>query len=186
MPNHCENDLDVTGDPAILRAFTEFARAPEGATDMEGPSLLSAHRFIPYPEEFANNRLVCPKCAHTSIVDAPGGLSFEACPKCGESMKDGYNRGGYEWCVAHWGTKWGLYDVVVTGGGPAEGEIGYTFLTAWAPPSPVILAMSERFPSLKFVLRYFEGGVGFQGEILFEEGMEQEIWQGDYHGDRGG
>ena len=45
MPNHCEQDLIISGPTADLAAFKDVAR--------EGDKLLSANKFIPYPANLA-------------------------------------------------------------------------------------------------------------------------------------
>ena len=182
MPNHVENDLVIRGDPETLRAFVAYAEGPKGtAVESTETELLSAHRFIPYPEEYQGGPK-CEKCGY----EAPTTELFATCPTCNTGCKDGYNRGGYDWCIEHWGTKWGLYDVEATDAGFEDGHIGYTFLTAWSPPVPVIQAMSERFPSLRFSLDYFEGGAGFMGSQEYDGGELVEEGSSPYHGDRGG
>ena len=37
--------------------------------------------------------------------------------------------------------------------------------TAWSPPFPVIVALSEKFPNLLLSLHYEEPGVGFRGDF---------------------
>jgi hypothetical protein len=44
MPNHVDHDLVVTGPADVLDEFEKFA--------VDGDCLLSADRFIPYPEHF--------------------------------------------------------------------------------------------------------------------------------------
>src|SRR3972149_4752136 len=80
MPNWCSNDLWVRGPKRSLHEFAEYARGPGGGpwSDEEA---LSAHKFIPYPEQYKN-----------------------ALEKGGYA----YNR---KWCVDNWGTKWGFCNV---------------------------------------------------------------------------
>ena len=111
---------------------------------------------------------------------------FPNCPNCGGSAKDGYNRGGYDWCIKNWGTKWGLYEVELVEDLSEHGRLEYTFCTAWAPPILVIQAMSKQFPSLSFAMDYFEGGMGFMGSCEYENGQEVEAASAPYHGNRGG
>lgn len=88
MPNYCEHDFWVKGEKEELCAFLEFAR--------EGDNILSANKFIPYPEKFRRMDEKCRK------MEAKG-VSFDKIPK------DGFNSGGYEWCNANWGEwDWGL------------------------------------------------------------------------------
>lgn len=189
MPNHVENDLVVHGDPETLKAFADFAKGPGGTVVANPPdtpeTLLSAHKFIPLPEHFLADRYTCEKCsfqASRGRSDKTG----QRCPNCDSYLKDWYNSGGYDWCIEHWGTKWGFYEIELECADFEEGEIRYTFQTAWSPPIPVIQAMSKRFPSLSFALDYFEGGMGFMGSFMYENGQEVDSGTAPYHGNRGG
>lgn len=186
MPNHVENDLEIRGDAETLRPFVAYAEGPAGtAVGQKETELLSAQRFIPFPPEYQVRHMVCPQCGYDA-GDQKDEDAWPRCPECDVALKDWYNRGGYDWCCEHWGTKWGLYDVKATDAGFEDGHIGYFFRTAWAPPTPVIEAMSKRFPSLEFKLSYFEGGMDFQGVDAFRGGEVLEHHEGEYHGDRGG
>jgi hypothetical protein len=46
--------------------------------------------------------------------------------------------------------------------------------------------MGELFPDLVFDLRYFEGGMQFNGIYRIENGQVADERSGDYFGDRGG
>lgn len=173
MPNHVENDLVIQGDPEVLRAFTEFAKGPAG-TALEGEpeakeDILSAQRFVPFPPEYLVRHMVCPQCGHDA-GNRTDEMSWPRCPQCDVPCQDWYNRGGYDWCIKNWGTKWGMYEIELTDEDFEGGRIGYTFQSAWSPPTPVIQAMSKRFPPLTFYLDYFEGGAGFMGSCEYENG----------------
>lgn len=171
MPNWCECDLDVEGRRGDVTGFLEFLG--------EG---FDFNRFVPYPKRFA-----APDEEARQWVEA-NGLNAR---NWHERPKDGFNQGGYEWCIEHWGTKWNACDVSMPEL-PADGngvdflEVEITFRTAWSPPLPVILAASKRFPELVFVLKYFERGVGFNGRFHCEAGQVVSDESGDYFGDRGG
>ena len=184
MPNHVENDLVITGPNEDLLAFKEFARGPAGSNSTSREAILSAHKFIPMPDDFWLNDFVCPECAYREAKKDDDDWG-RRCPACDKSfLKDGFNRGGYQWCVAHWGTKWGLYSVEVK---TEESErISYSFDTAWSPPEPVVKAMVQRFPSLTFDLSYFEGLMEYQGHLQVRGEEVLTDWSGDYDGDRGG
>lgn len=189
MPNHCENDLVVTGDQETLRAFADFARGPAGTVvgnEPDRPDIpLSAHKFIPIPDHFLADLYTCEKCSwHASREEAKN--TEGKCPSCDSYLKDWYNSGGYDWCIANWGTKWGLYDFEDNAPDPADERMEYSFQTAWSPPIPVIQAMSKQFPALRFALCYFEGGGGFMGSCLYEDGQEVDAGQAPYFGPRGG
>ena len=80
------------------------------------------------------------------------------------------NRSWYEWCVAHWGTKW---DVDVEDGQEtAEANI-YHFLSAWSPPIEAMEEGSKRWPSLTFKLCFREPGMDFRGTLCIENGRHE-------------
>ena len=49
-------------------------------------------------------------------------------------------------------------------------KLRYSFDTAWTPPQGVIIAMSKKFPELKFELYYEECGNAFCGDFICEKG----------------
>jgi hypothetical protein len=185
MPNHVENDLYVRGPAEDLKRFKEEAQGIEGLPDKDEKerttALLSAHTFIPYPKTFVDGER-CKAC---------GGMERDpektwACKACGGQVTDGYNRGGYEWCIEHWGTKWGLYDVKLVEEDYEYESLKYTFRSAWSPPIPVIEAMAKKYPTLEFLIEYFECGMGYQGGRRYANGECVNGWDGDYWGSRGG
>jgi len=160
MPNHCENDLTITGDNRQLRAFLDHG--------------CDFNTAIPYPEKYR-------------LADEASSKWEEEHPNDWKNRpKDGFNQGGYEWCIANWGTKWNAY----SGGDKpmkvTEKMIKYSFSTAWSPPTPVVVAWSEKYPGLKFTLRYYERGCAFQGKLIAERGETIEDESKPYKGNRGG
>jgi len=168
MPNHVDQDLYVTGDVASLKSFMEFACEDRNGEEL----LLSANKFIPYPNEYL-------------IMDT---VAEEKRLKGDYTVKDGFNSGGYHWCINNWGTKWGIYSTRFLSQklGGKRGRLKYTFQSAWSPPLPVILAMSKKFESLKFKLNYYESGMGFKGIYIAEGGQVIEDAECKYRGNRGG
>jgi len=159
MPNWCSCDLIIKGPKNIREHFEAYAKDPENKN-----KLLDMAQFVPYPETFKQKDIAA---------------------KEDPALKDGYNDGGYYWCLQHWGTKWNF--------GP-ETELKktktahiYTFDTAWSPPTPVIFAMSERYPHLTFTLKYYEQGCGFSGSMeLKNASIIKQSTNNDYKGGRGG
>ena len=143
MPNHCTNELRITGPKADLDQFRADAATfernwdPEDTSDPH-PSLLNFEAGSPYPKE--------------------GEDGFEL---------RGKNDKWYDWRVTNWGTKWNAYDVDIN-----VTDIGmtYNFTTAWSPPIPWLMEVTERYPTLKFMLAYFEGGCDFCGVRIVEDG----------------
>ena len=192
MPNHVENELRVFGPRRELIIFRDHVADEYNA--------LSANKLIPYPSEFEeldkkaeewrkkwNGVLELIK---EEDPDKAAALRTEAFKKFkaenGDWPKDGFNSGGYEWCISHWGTKWGFYEVELVRDTPEQNNLYYTFQTAWSPPIPLIEKMGELFPKIRISLKYFEGGSGFQGVLRIDYGKVVECYDKPYHGGRGG
>ncbi|MFO0887920.1 MAG: hypothetical protein U0790_02115 [Isosphaeraceae bacterium] len=148
----------------------------------EGESPFDFERFTPYPEEF--RRLDDVAAAwDRERAENPGKVE-SARPR------DGYNAGGYEWCVANWGTKWRAFHVDRKEPEPCDREGSWQVVihldTAWSPPLPVILRASELFTKLDFELRYFECGNAFNGMFCCRGGEVSYDESGPYFGERGG
>ena len=101
----------------------------------------------------------------------------------------GYNAGGYEWCIANWGTKWGIYNCkcrLPKKYGKIKSTVFYTFNSAWSPADRIINAMSKQYPSLTFKLKYYERGMQFKGTYIIKNYIVLKHEQSNYTGSRGG
>lgn len=181
MPNHCENDLVITGKDEDLQKMLDecFEEVDEDAVDGdEIMPCLSFDKVIPYPKEWKKMDKAAEKAR----------AKWEKTPKekRGEypAIKDGFNSGGYDWCIKNWGTKWSPYSVY--GFSKQEGEVRVSFSTAWSPPNPVIVALAKKFPELKINLRSYEHGMGFKCHVIAEEGEVVSETTSNYRGPRGG
>lgn len=86
----------------------------------------------------------------------------------------GYNRAGYDWCNAHWGTKWepsGAINPEIIGRADGAASAFYGFDTAWCPPDQWFSAVVAQWPTLAFGLRYAEPDTDLFGEIIAEHGQ---------------
>jgi hypothetical protein len=86
---------------------------------------------------------------------------------------------GFATCSAQsdaWGTKWDLDEQEQKDVANQLLINGFAnFDTAWAPPSPVIAALAEKFPECEFHLAHFEGGCWFWGiEYYSADGSSSE------------
>jgi len=193
MPNHCECDLEIQGSRTELKRFMSFARSRYKKG--EETAVLDADKFIPYPKKYkdldkkverASKRFQkkLKESNYDKMSKAEKKKWDEANPNPTWKMKDGYNAGGYEWCINNWGTKWGIYEAELVES--YQREIMYTFRCAWGPCIPVIKAMSKKFPKLNFRLTYFEQGCQFNGIYICEKGEVITDDEGKYFGNRGG
>jgi len=192
MPNWCDGELSVQGEPEILKRFVETVKGEKEALD--------ANKLIPYPEEWRKLDKLAQEWQDRwdaflrSAMDSEGKIDDEKRKELwkkfiaenGEQPEDGYNRGGYEWCIENWGTKWGFCHVEVFDEDIENGCVEYGFQTAWSPPIPLVKKMGEMFPELAFQLRYWECGAAFQGVLTIREGKVVDDWSGEYIGSRGG
>lgn len=158
MPNHCENDLYLN---------VEYGEDKQPIAD-----------FIKYArtENFYDDG-EATDLDFNKFVPQPDDLS---------KWEKGMGMPGwYNWRVENWGTKWNAYEIEVEGDN-GWGEAVYHFDTAWAPPLPVVLAMSEKFPDIEFQLTYFESGMEFNGILRCKAGEILRQDEGKYFGNRGG
>lgn len=81
------------------------------------------------------------------------------------------------WNIEHWGTKWDCYDLEEYGDWE-EGEMGFTFSTAWSPPIPVIDKLATRYKKLNFVYTFYETGNNFCGWYNYTEGVKEVKYDG--------
>jgi len=162
MPNWCSNDLTITGPSEDLTTLANLV-----GLYGDSPSF-DFNKIDPYPEHFREQ----------------DEAAVEAFKRGDYSVKDGFNSGGYDWCVTNWGTKWNsnkLFNFKTT-----RTKIKASFDTAWAPPQMVILTLSSRFPKCTFNLKYYESGMGFKGSLTLMDGEVMESKEGRYTGNRGG
>ncbi len=151
MPNWCSNTLIVAGEQTELLRFAESVK---GTEDGEETGLTFQH-IKPEPPNIGSDGTVI----------------------------NGVMPDWYQWRVENWGTKWDASDVMgpdleeATRWSPAK--LTFSFMTAWAPPQPVILKASQDWPTLTFVLSYDEGGMDFGGYDVYQKGERVEYEEGN-------
>lgn len=160
MPNWCENELTITGPEKEIAAFVEY-----NGEDLD------FNKYVPYPEHFTE----MDRIAEQYMKDHPDDWM--------NRPKDGYNSGGYEWCIQNWGTKCNANQGSTT---INPRSVFFSFDTAWSPPIPVVKAMSKQFPKLKFKIKYWEGGAAYRGSAILkaDDIISKSVFQ--YRGQRGG
>lgn len=189
MPNHCENDLYIYGHKQSLEEIAKFLEKRPSKDKEDNKKEAEVERYlspldynniIPYPKEFRD----LDEAAHQWEKN-----ERKRCKKTGDQYnwsnrpKDGFNQGGYDWCLRNWDTKWNAYDVVRE---VRKRSLFYSWQSAWGPPIKVITQLAVMFPHLRFVHKFFEHGCAFQGRYVYENGELVEQEDRDYHGNRGG
>ena len=187
MPNWCANEITITGPLKDVEALLDQANQthrhyvpnysslpaqPDGEWK-EVPGMLWA--FIPPPEEIRTED------RYFAVKD--------------DGMED-KGEWWYNWNHSYWNTKWDVTDgsVDLLDDTPNDAVARIGFDSAWSPPTPVAIAMSEQYPTLEISHEYWEEGAGFQGELIVRNGGEviQEVegptdhawWSGKFGGCR--
>lgn len=161
MPNWCEGELTVKGKKLDLDNFAEAVESDRPNKTIEKEVM---DRLTQKPEK------------DQSCLDANKIIPYP--------QEDGFNSGGYEWCIENWGTKWEFCNVTRE---IRPRSIFYTFETAWSPPKPLLVELGEKFSNLTFTYRYYESGMGFSGKLVMSGGqIVTEEFNNNYHGHRGG
>lgn len=150
MPNWCYSTLRVSGPEQGLKIFREYA--------LKGCDELYTDAFIPYPEKFRRLDEIAKEWEMNVTKDS----DWNTRPK------DGFNSGGYAWCLENWGTKWGICSAALVG--QDDKFLMYQFETAWSPCIPIIRAMSDKFPTLRFDYEYEDEMGEFQGSFGIQHG----------------
>ena len=158
MPNHVTNRLIVTGpEQDVGRMINAVGESSE--------DLLSCDRILPMPFEL--------RC-----YPSPNDIENELMEQHGA-------KNWYEWALENWGTKWGVYDckqwqtVILSN---TQTSI-LKFMSAWSPPTPVIVELSKYFPELEFTLGFIDEGMGFAGTCSIKNGNCQETVIEDHQSD---
>lgn len=177
MPNWCENDLKIKGTSEDIDKLVTFVKGTNTDFDF--------NKIIPMPSALENvhkGGTHIGKNYYTHWREDPlVGIEQEELDR----LKAEYGAvDWYDWSIANWGTKWNLgnnVDIKFN-----DNYVEYHFPTAWSPPIPVICALAEQFPRLKFSLKYYECGCAFKGYVKYKNGILIEEGSGSYSGKRGG
>lgn len=143
MPNWVFGNLKIKGPEQDLKELKAFVTS-KGDVWYDPANFM--HTCAAEPTVFS----------FTSIVPPPPA-----------AIKD-FQNAGYKWCCNNWGTKWDASRVELVE--ETSKKLTYAFDTAWSPATPVIVALSKKFPKLSFIY-YVEEDVGsFKGSQHIKNG----------------
>jgi len=156
MPNWCDNTISISGNADSIKKLKEFVGRP--ITDEDGKQIENVIYSL------AN---IMP-----STPDSP--------PLLGEMSKSTGHEDWYHNNINSWGTKWDVCgNVYMSDYKEGDESIGYSFDSAWSPPTLTTQTLSEIFPELSIEHKYYESGCDFwgietykAGELVSEEGGE--------------
>ena len=182
MPNWCVNQIDITGDAEEVAKLVEFVKSDESAFTFE--NIVPPPATEMYSSAGSHNKYVCG-CESVAepdpenegryfwVIDGKKVDFFGKCPTHNEPSFGNHPDNWYNWNIENWGTKWSAAEVWST----EDYEVGdrcieYSFDTAWSPAEPIVAALAAKFPKLHIEHRYCEGGMGYAGEVIYNDGKE--------------
>ena len=188
MPNWCMNKLTIMGPAEELTKFQAFCESLD--TSSAGREF-AFEWFVPIPLTNPAEPEPKPKQKPEIGLDQINTVDEmrqwlthlqSSSPVAQELDEEGrekgwYNTWGYDWCITNWGTKWNAETPLRVDGGDF---VGVTFETAWSPSLPVTAAIAQRFPCLTIEHSYGEGGMGFAGNAVYVNGVEESHDEFDF------
>jgi len=89
----------------------------------------------------------------------------------------------FQWRMRNWDVKWDAEPFTVN---ITSKSVSGSLSTPWGPPIKIFKTLATRYPALKIKLKWFEAGMGFQGEMILENGVVVFEDDREYKGSRGG
>jgi len=168
MPNWCDNQVRINGPKKEIEKFVKLIGKKEPNFDF--------NLFIPYPDEFKKLDDEAKNWEKEAEEFRRQGKEVDY----SKQPSDGYNQGGYQWCIQNWGTKWNV-EKECEWDNTDERGIKLIFQTAWSPPEPVISAISEKFPKLTLTLEYESLESSYAGYYVAKAGdvLEESCYEFD-------
>ena len=195
MPNHCDNNMYVKGDNAMLSRFWNDIQS----ADKDGNRIVKIASLVPMPDALEGTQSPTPSSPEPhpnwKVMLDDGKMTQEWYDHLVKDTVEKYEAGQkaiaetgysnwYDWANSNWGTKWGDYDTALTnapiGSATPSGELEFFYQTAWSPFSNGFLKkISEMYPTLTFSVAYSELGMGYvgyvvvmDGDVMFDESEE--------------
>jgi hypothetical protein len=143
MPNHTHCILTLAEDSD--KGLWEILKPYMGMNSSDDPEyILDLNKIIPMPPEIEAT-------LDTSVTPSDG-------------MPNWYN-----WRNEHWGTKWNTYLIDFEDRFTSDNDYCFHFYTAWGPPIPCIVKLSE-LVGLSLQLDYLDEGEMFIGRLVAHPG----------------
>jgi hypothetical protein len=196
MPNHVTNIIEIKGDPARIKAL--FAAIKN---DEYGLGSIDFNKLIPMPPELGIEEGSQTKRGLKAYKDFIEVYTFNgkkenydlshipekaeqaflrvrpdidsAAWELGKKAFQNQQRWGfttwYGFCTNQWGTKWNAYGY--DNGVQFDGK-SLRFLTAWAPPTPIMTKLAQMYPDLDFTHKWADEDIGYNcGEVEYHNGV---------------
>jgi hypothetical protein len=166
MPNWVENEVSITGDNKILREIVE-----KYCTEFEydKPEVFDLFETGEIKPDKQTTKITC--LDFNKIIPMPEGLKEITAPNRVNpeevTKKYGYPD-WYEWRLANWGVKWNVNPYL--DGQSNDGELIFSFDTAWSTPDGVLSELSKKYPDITIVNNCNEEAGFFAGKIIYKNG----------------
>ena len=195
MPNHVTNIIKIEGNPARIKAVFEAIK-----NDEYGLGSIDFNKLVPMPPELDIEEGSQTKRGLKAYQDFIEVYTFNGKKedfdllnipekseqaflrvhpdidqtewKLGKQAFQNQQKYGiptwYKWRTRNWGTKWNAYGY--EGGVQFDGKT-LQFLTAWAPPTPIVEKLAAMYPDLDVVHQWADEDIGYNcGEIEYHNG----------------
>jgi hypothetical protein len=195
VPNHVTNIIKIEGNPARIKAVFEAIK-----NDEYGLGSIDFNKLVPMPPELDIEEGSQTKRGLKAYQDFIEVYTFNGKKedfdllnipekseqaflrvhpdidqtewKLGKQAFQNQQKYGiptwYKWRTRNWGTKWNAYGY--EGGVQFDGKT-LQFLTAWAPPTPIVEKLAAMYPDLDFVHQWADEDIGYNcGEIEYHNG----------------
>jgi hypothetical protein len=165
MPNWCHNRVDVNGEVDEIKRFKEFVNGNQEPFSFESISPMPEElRWVQSPVSIKTQEEI-DKYKEENKDSKYMMMSF---PITQEMYDEYINKYGcatwYDWANDMWGTKWDARDVTLEEYSE-DGELHYTFDTAWGPPEGIHSALVTKFPDLYISWFWDEPGMQMAGYL---------------------
>jgi hypothetical protein len=191
MPNHTANILEIE-DAFSLEVIQEAMRGEYEENGETHVVRFDFNQIFPMPPELENTKSPATVVAtqeeadekneenRKRFGDSPFGMGRILCQAESDDLIKQFGANNwYDWKCDHWGTKWGAYGI-----GEWNDNTLY-FETAWSPPEPIILRLSEMFPEARFTLKFADEGGGFLGYAVYVAGVQEQDINIDWQSEEG-
>ena len=195
MPNHVTNIIEIKGNPDRVKALFEAVK-----NDEYGLGSIDFNKLIPMPPEldieessqtarglkaykefievytFNGKKddfdlLNIPQKAEQAFLRVRPDIDRTAWNLGRQAFQNEQKYGAatwYKWRTRNWGTKWNAYGYEA--GVQFDGK-SLHFLTAWAPPQPIVAKLAEMYPDLDFTHQFANEDIGMNcGEDEYHNG----------------
>lgn len=145
MANWVWNYLKVSGKPERIKEFKEKA-------NLDG-RVFNFKAFVPFNYDDPSYQNLSEKYPDCEPIEGHEQFNFK------------------DWVIDHWGTNRNSLDSTITE--ETDDSIGYSFTTAWQPPSELLTALEKLYPDLEFFHDYSQEIDDEGAEYLLDEADDE-------------